>query len=400
MTIDELQKSVKKLGLSVDQSSGKILVEWEKIPFFEEDRPWWAALSSIDGIGPATLPMLVAGFGSAQAVFRADVHELRELKLQRNVVDSIATYASTHRDISAWFRSMLNKTRDINLSFLVPHDPQYPDSLKKFQHGPAQLWVWGDPDILQHGRIVAVVGTRKITPYGKEVTTYLSQELANLGCAIVSGLMYGVDEAAMRAGLSAGAPTIGVWAGGLTSASLGSRLRLASDVVSHSGVVISEFSPDQFPNVGTFPSRNRIVSGLSRGVIITEGAEKSGSLITAACAMEQGKPVGVVPGPITSALSAGPNALLKLGAVAITDVDDIALLCGFDQKGNAKHPARVHKPKNADEKTMIDSLHDRPMTADELTRRTLLSSMRVGEVLTDLELAGAVRQIGEEWGVR
>ena len=389
MTIDDVKKKLEKLGLEIDRESGKILVEWEKIPFEEFDRPYWAALSSVDGVGPSTLPMLVAGFGSANAALNAAADELQIIGLSRNVSERIVRMGKN--DIGLWFRHASS-----GLRFIVPKDDEFPKTLLELEHGPSQLWVWGDPSLLSFNRIVAVVGTRKISPYGKEVTSLLSQKLATYGCVIVSGLMYGVDEAAMRAGLSNQGKIIGVWAGGLTRSSLGSRYRLAADIVQRGGVVISEFSPDHVPQKGMFPARNRIVSGLSRGVVVTEGAIKSGSLITASTAMEQGKPVGAVPGPITSLISAGPNELLKLGATPVTTAEEILVMCGISGDGK-KGEKSLFVAKNDIQKAIVSVLSLRPLTIDELARETKRSVSEIGEQLTELEMFEVVRQMGEEW---
>lgn len=396
MTIEDVKKRLEKLGLEIDHESGKILVEWEKIPFQESDRSYWAALSSIDGVGPSTLPMLVAGFGSARNVLSLAAGELQGLGLSEKISQRIERMGK--KDIQRWYETCTHSIVDEvrSLLFIVPSDREFPQSLRKFEHGPSQLWVWGDPKILSHDRIVAVVGTRKMTPYGKDVSTMLASKLGAFGCVVVSGLMYGVDETAMRGAMSGGGKTIGVWAGGLTRSSLGSRFRLAGDVVKNGGVVISEFSPDHAPLKGMFPARNRIVSGLSRGVVVTEGAVKSGSLITASQAMEQGKPVGAVPGPITSNTSAGPNELLKMGSTVVTSADEILAMCGISQ--DIRTNARLDFiPKNDIQSSILSVLLEHSLTIDEVVRQTHQSISVVSEHLTDLELLGIVKQDGEIW---
>ena len=253
----------------------------------------------------------------------------------------------------------------------------------------------GNKEILNQKRIVAVVGTRKITPYGRIVTEDLAGALAVRGVTVISGLMYGVDEIAQRAALKSKGIVIGVWAGGITRKSFGSRARLAYEVVSNNGAVISEFSFDKFPFKGTFPARNRIVSGLAAGVVITEAAIRSGSLITADCALDQGKPVGAVPGAVTSPLSEGPNELLKNGATPITNVADILNMCGFANKG-IDNPV-LYLPKNDNEKIILKFLADQNLTVDDLVRMSSIPISEVSGTLTSLELSGVVGQIGEEW---
>jgi len=394
MTIDDLKKKIKKLGLTIDGDSGRILIEWKKVPFAETDRPYWAGLSSIDGVGPNALPLLVSCFGSAKEVLFADKELLTQAGLPPNVAARIVGF-SGRKDINHWFNQALHPEPNINLSFLTPKDKDFPERLLAMAGGPSHLWVWGDKQILNQKRIVAVVGTRKITPYGRMVTEELAENLAVHGVTVVSGLMYGVDEAAQRAALKSKGIVIGVWAGGITRKSFGSRARLAYEIVSNQGAVVSEFSFDKYPFKGTFPARNRIVSGLAAGVVITEGAVKSGSLITADCALDQGKPVGAVPGPITSGLSEGPNELLKNGATPITNIMDILNMCGFSGKEFGK--SVQYLPKNGNEKLILKLLADQNLTVDDLIRKSSLSFSEVSETLTSLELSRAVGQVGEEW---
>ncbi|MBI2309351.1 DNA-protecting protein DprA [Candidatus Collierbacteria bacterium] len=394
MTIDDLKKKIKKLGLEIDGDNGRVLIEWKKVPFVEADRPYWAGLSSIDGVGPNTLPLLVSCFGSAEKVLSADKQLLQQAGLPERVAGSIIGF-SGRRNISLWFDKALRPEPDINLSFMVPKDEEFPERLMTMTGAPSHLWVWGDKKILNQKRIVAVVGTRKITPYGRRVTEDLAEALAIREMTVVSGLMYGVDETAQRAALKNRGKVIGVWAGGLTRKSFGSRSRLAYEIVSNKGAVVSEFSFDRYPFKGTFPARNRIVSGLAAGVVITEAAVKSGSLITADCALDQGKPVGAVPGPITSRLSEGTNELLKNGAAPITNVVDILEMCGFTSKDLGAPISYLSK--NETEKRILEFLSDQNMTIDDLVRMSSTPISEVSETLTSLELSGAVGQVGEEW---
>lgn len=396
MTIDDLKKKIKKLGLTIDGDNGRVLVEWKKVPFIESDRPYWAGLSSIDGVGPSTLPLLVSCFGSAKDVMSADRQLLAQAGLPEKVVGRIIGFPGRN-DINKWFKRALNPEPDIKLSFLTPKDKEFPERLLAMAGSPSHLWVWGDKQILNQKRIVAVVGTRKITPYGRTVTEELAAGLAIRRVTVVSGLMYGVDEAGQRAALKNKGIVIGVWAGGVTRKSFGSRARLAYEIVSNKGAVVSEFSFDKVPFKGTFPARNRIVSGLAAGVVITEAAIKSGSLITADCALDQGKPVGAVPGPITSGLSEGPNELLKNGATPVTNVIDILNMCGLTGK-ELNNPVQ-YLPKNDNEKMILRLLTDQNLTVDDLVRMSSIPISEVSGTLTFLELSGVVGQVGEEWRI-
>lgn len=398
MTIDDLKKTIEKIGLAVDGDSGEVLVEWAKIPFSEEDRPYWAALSSILGIGPRTLPVLIAGFGSAEAVFHQSKSSLSSIELSEKVIAAILHYKK-ERNIPDWF----NKIRAAaagrpESKFITAVDPEFPPLLRQFRGAPCQLWVWGNAQVLSANLPIAVVGTRKMSYYGREATTRLVKGLSGRNCVIVSGLMYGVDETAMRAALGSKGLVVGVWAGGLTRQSLGSRWNLASAIVGSGGAVVSEFPASQLPHKTLFPARNRIVSGLSRAVIVTEGAVKSGSLITARFAMEQGRSVLAVPGPITSQTSAGANELIKLGAHLITDSQDVFDLLGYKgHQSKFSPPELAFEPQNESQAAVYSALREKSMSADEIVRATAMSAGQVGEILVELELLSIAAKIGEDW---
>ncbi len=394
MTIDDLKKTIEKIGLAVDDASGEILVEWEKIPWKDQDRPYWAALSSIHGVGPQLLATLIAYFGSASRVFHQTDKALQSIKLPEKLIQAILQFRKV-RQIPDWFASQ-------KLSFLAAPEKDFPRLLRLQSSSPSHLWVWGNIEILNPRLPLAVVGTRKITPYGKDITYELSSQLSGRGVTVVSGLMYGVDEVAMRAALESGRRVVGVWAGGLTRVSLGSRYGLAKDIVAAGGAVVSELPPGEMPNKGLFPARNRIVAGMSKGVLVTEGAVKSGSLITAGFGMEQGKPIFAVPGPVTSSLSAGPNELLKLGAHAVTRSDDIFAVLGINDKLSApdgKENQFEYQPKNSVEAQILDGLKSGPLTIDELVRLSHVKIADAGAALIELDLAGAVKQIGDQWKI-
>jgi len=392
MTIDDLKKSIEKIGLAIDDASGQVLVDWEKIPWKNWDRPYWAALSSILGIGPQLLATLIAYFGSAKAVFNKTHSQLQSIKLPEKLIQAILQFKKVDQ-IPDWFTSQ-------KLSFLAAPEEDFPRELRRQSCSPSHLWVWGNIKILNSRLPLAIVGTRKITPYGKDITYELSARLSGRGVTVVSGLMYGVDEVAMRAALESGRRVVGVWAGGLTPASFGSRFRLAREVVAAGGAVVSELPPAQMPNKGLFPARNRIVAGMSKGILVTEGAVKSGSLITAGFGMEQGKPIFAVPGPVTSSLSAGPNELLKLGAHAVTRAEDIFAVLGINDKSptpDGEENQFEYQPKNSVEAKILDILKSGPLSVDEIVRQTNLSISQVGETLIELDLAAAVRQMGDQW---
>lgn len=245
---------------------------------------------------------------------------------------------------------------------------------------------------------VAIVGTRKPTSYGKEVTHQLSYELAKRGVVIVSGLALGVDGIAHRAALEAGGTTIAVLANGLPQIYPATHRGLANDIVAGNGAVISEYPPGTEPRGYQFLERNRIVSGLSDAVVITEAASRSGTLNTAAHALEQGKEVFVVPGNITSPLSKGCNALLKQGARPVTCVEDILEVIAPQLLTPQTTLPLGNSPA---ESSILKLLQAGVRDGDELQRQTDLSASEFNQTLTMLELTGAIRGLGgNQWTLK
>jgi DNA processing protein len=274
----------------------------------------------------------------------------------------------------------------------------YPLSLKEIKDRPAQISILGNNDnlskfkSLQSG-ILAVVGTRNVTDYGRKITASLVSQLVDMGVTIVSGIMYGVDEISHRTAVSQGGFTVGVWAGGIDTLFHTSREATARKIL-QSGVIISEYELGLKPQIWTFPARNRIVAGLSQAVLITEAAIASGSLITAGFAAEMGREVLAVPGPITSPLSQGVNHLIKSGAKMVSDIDDILPVLGIFTKRNLGSLRKLEdilcSAKTDQEKKLIKSLGNNHKDADSLIRETGMSAGEVSALLTQMELSGVV----------
>ena len=245
---------------------------------------------------------------------------------------------------------------------------------------------------------VAIVGTRKPTAYGKEVTTHLAYELAKRGIVVVSGLALGVDGIAHQAALEAGGTTIAVLGNGLPKIHPSTHTQLAERIAQHGGAVLSEYE-EGTPALGfRFLERNRLVSGLADAVIITEAAARSGTLNTAAHALEQGKEIFVVPGNITSPLSAGCNALLRQGATPVTKVEDILEVIAPDL---LRPQSVLPLGDTPAETTIITLLQSGVRDGDELQQKSQLSAPELAEALTMLEINGTVRSLGaNQWTLR
>lgn len=277
-------------------------------------------------------------------------------------------------------------------------DDGYPAWLRAIPDPPAVLYCDGriEPKDRQ---AIAIVGARQATPYGLQITETLARELSGAGFTIVSGLARGIDAAAHRAALEAGGRTIAVLGCGLDVTYPPEHGRLREEIAA-SGAVLTEFPAGTPPKPSHFPQRNRIISGLSLGVVVVEAAEDSGSLITARLALEQGREVFAVPGSIDAPLSRGPHGLLKQGAKLVETVDDIIeeLLPQLDTAVAPKRRPGFSKAAeipnlSPEERLLLDQMSRDPLHLDELTERSGLTPAAVAGILLGLELKGVVRQL-------
>jgi DNA processing protein len=278
--------------------------------------------------------------------------------------------------------AFLARLRESGVRWLARSDPGFPPLLGAIHDPPAGLFVRGAAEVeLLRRPAVAVVGARSCSPYGAQVARTLGRELAAAGLVVLSGLARGIDGEAHRGALESGGVTVGVLGCGIdrdypaAHAELARRLRA-------SGLTVSEYAPGVEPAPWRFPARNRIIAGLAAVTVVVEARERSGALITADLALDEGREVFAVPGEITSALSSGTNDLLRLGASPLTGAADVLELFGLEQEP----AAAVDVSPAAD--TVLTSLRDAPASADELARTTGLDAGALASALTELELAG------------
>lgn len=247
------------------------------------------------------------------------------------------------------------------------------------------------------GTSVAIVGTRKPTAYGQELTYRLAYDLASKGIAIISGLALGVDGIAHRAALDAGGITIAVLPTSLASIYPSSHRELAARIVGQGGALITEYTPDDIIHKSNFLARNRIVSALSDGVLITEAASRSGTLATATYALEQGKPVMALPGNVTSPMSAGCNKLLKQGARVVTEAQDVLEELGID----INIQTQLFLPQTQEEAIILTLLKQGIRDGDELQKSSNLAPAQFNQTLTMLEIEGKIRALGaNQWSLK
>lgn len=285
----------------------------------------------------------------------------------------------------------------MKINTLSPGDNNYTQILTSIAVVPKTLYYLGT---IPSKRLpsVAIVGTRKPTPYGKEVTNRLASELAGRGIIIVSGMALGVDGIAHQAAIDAGGSTIAVQANGLDRLYPSSHRQLGENIIKTGGAIISEYEPTESPRLWRFLERNRIVSGLSDAVLITEASARSGTLNTAKFALEQGKEVFVVPGNITSPQSSGCNALIRQGAIPVTKVEDILEVIAPDLLQPQTQLALGDNPAQA---AILAQLQLGIRDGDELQRLSGVGAAEFATELTMLEINGLIRSLGaNQWTLR
>ncbi|MBU1126389.1 DNA-processing protein DprA [Patescibacteria group bacterium] len=348
------------------------------------DLPYWLALNENPKFGPQAFKKLSDHFPSMKEAFFASKDELREA----GIAESQTEYFINLREQIHPERLLEEATRN-NFKAITIHDDSYPTLLKEIYDPPGLLYVAGYLPTSEVTHL-AVVGSRKATNYGLQNAHALSSELAAAGVVIVSGLAYGIDEAAHMAALEADGLTVAVLACGLLK--LDSRQRyVAKKIIDAGGAVISEF-PLHSPSLNHyFPYRNRIISGMSHGTLVVEAAEQSGSLITARAALEQNRDVFAVPGLIHTPTAKGTNNLIKMGAHVVTEAKDILDLLQIDTRPAQK---KGYKPASQDEEIILQLLSKTPIHINELIRKTDLNSASIASNLAILEVKGHVQQIG------
>ena len=341
----------------------------------------WLALNRLPALGQSELCALVAGRASPAQVLAHYRHHKTMASGTRGSPDWRAVDADV-----AWLASPGRHL--ITLSMAA-----YPPSVRQIPDPPPVLFVDGDVEILSTAQI-AMVGSRRASPNGVETAHCFSAELANCGLTITSGLALGVDAASHRGALAVGGRTLAVAANGLDMVYPRSHARLARQVA-ESGALVSEFSPGVPPLARHFPRRNRIISGFSLGVVVVEAARRSGSLITARLAGEQGREVFAVPGPIQSPLAWGCHSLIRQGAKLVEQVSDILeeLPAGAWRKLEEHAPERASRAPDGLgilQKQILESLAYRATSVDDLVERSGLTANTVCSILLALELRGLV----------
>ena len=351
----------------------------------QKELRYWLALLRTTRIGPRTFQALIEHFGSPAAIFGADRESLVALGLGKDTVAQIKSpdWDKVEGDLR-WLEAEGHHC--LNL-----HEPAYPSLLGEIADPPPLLFVHGDPASLAC-RQIAVIGSRNPSPVGEKLARDFSRALTETGFAVTSGLALGIDAAAHTGALDGGGTTVAVGGTGPDQVYPSRHLQLAESIVARGGAVVSEFPTQTPPQAANFPRRNRIISGLSLGVLVVEAALRSGSLITARLALEQGREVFALPGSINNPLARGCNALIKQGAKLVETVDDI-----LDEFAPARLPPKPMPQTQAtptepggEWQSLLKYIAYAPTSVDTLVAATGNTPEAIASMLLLLELQGFI----------
>lgn len=351
----------------------------------KESIRFWIGFNLVKGIGPVRLQSLLKVFGDVESAWNASPHLLRQIGLQNKLVEQILKLRG-----SGTLDEVLAKIEDQEISVLTWEDPAYPERLREIPQSPFVLYLKGE---LSESDLwaAAVVGTRRFTGYGKMVAEQVSRELARAGLTVISGLARGIDGIAHRCALDEGARTIAVLGSGVDMIYPPEHRNLAQRIAGQ-GAVISDYPPGTPPEGSNFPPRNRIISGLAKAVIVVEAGSRSGALITANYAADQGKEVFAVPGGIHSPQSKGTNWLLQQGAHPLLSSQDVLDNLELTMVP-AQRQARQCLPSTPREALVYNALGVEPLHVDQISAEVDLPVEQVTSTLAMMELKGMVKKI-------
>jgi DNA processing protein len=352
------------------------------------EKIYLAALSSFVKFGQKRIKILKAHFPSAETAFRAGPKELIEAGIPAAIAQE---FVSARNQISP--EKIEDTLLKENINLIDLSDPAYPRLLSEIYDPPALLFYKGSLSCLKNNSL-GVVGTRKNTAYGEQACINLSAELVKNNFVIISGLALGIDSIAHQSAIDNGGYTVAVLGSGVDKSSIypSSNRYLAEKIMACGGLIISEFPIGTSPLPYNFPMRNRIISGLSLGILVIEAALKSGALITARAALEQNREVFAVPGSIFSPLSEGPNLLIKQGAIPCLSIAEI--MEALDLKRLSSYINNKIKAENEIEERIIKHLSFEPIHIDELVRISGVKTSELSGALAIMEMRGAVKNFG------
>lgn len=345
------------------------------------------ALQTIDGLGPIRLKAILEYFKDPKLAWEADVKQFLEIGIPRPTIELLQ---KTRKKLNP--PQYVQSIKEAGIKWISIFDDIYPKLLAQIYDPPVILYFKGEIDDW-NSPAIAVVGTRKMTGYGRVVTERFTRTLAASGLTIVSGLARGVDAEAHWAAVRENGKTLAILGSGLNYIYPPENKSLAKEIISNHGAIISELPPDYPAMPGNFPARNRIIAGLSLGVLVTEAAEDSGSLITARLALEQGREIFAVPGPITSNLSRGPVDLIRTGARVVFDPGEILEELGIKRGQSAKGEGKSGSISE-EEKKILNILQNETMHIDEIARSLNRDVAWTSATLLKMEISGLIQNLG------
>lgn len=351
------------------------------------DVHYWVSFTRFMKFGAVRMKKLYTHFPSLQAAWEASPEQLMLAGIDERLSREFAEWRRTVTPYQELERCIVADIHPVTV-----RDSSYPALLREIYDAPAVLFVRGSVQALRHTPLLAVVGARMVSDYGRRVTDTLVEPLARAGVGIVSGLALGTDGNAHRAALRGGGVTIAVLGGGVDDGVLypPAHRSLAAEIVAAGGAVVSEFPPQTAPLKHFFPMRNRIISGMSTGTLVIEAAASSGALITAQSALDQNRDVFAVPGPIMSPHAVGTNGLLRTGAVLAGCADDI--LAHIQLPAAPAAPAKLRPDITEDEARLLAAIGDEPTPLDYIIERTGIAAAAMAPLLLALELKGVISQ--------
>ncbi|MFA5358853.1 MAG: DNA-processing protein DprA [Patescibacteria group bacterium] len=355
----------------------------------DDCKKYLVGISLVEAVGAVRFKKIINHFSNPKDFFNATRAELLAAGIPVWVVDVILRQRTIVDVEKAW-----DLLQQEGIEVLTFWDQNYPDLLKQIYDWPPILYFRGSPEILR-GKMLAVVGTRRPTEYGIRATQDIVSGLVAGGVSIVSGLARGIDSTAHKTVIGLDGKTVAVLGTGLDWRSIypAENKRLVEEIIYCGGIVISEFPCGTPPNRQNFPRRNRLISGLSQGVLVVEAGQGSGALITARCALDQNRDVYAVPGNIYNVNSFGPNELICQGAKPVSSANDILEALDLSL---IKETTRIKEAvaSSKEEKTLLQFVSSEPVHIDNLIRQSELSSEVVNSVLLVMELAGKVKDVG------
>ena len=351
-----------------------------------DEKPYWVGFNLVKGIGSVRLRLIREHFGDLQSAWDASRDQFLALGLHPKIVDNFINVRK-NIDIETNYQKIISN----GIKVVISGESNYPSRLNEIDQPPPVLYIRGDYQDDDFWA-VAIVGTRRITPYGRQIAEEISSYLAQNGITIISGMARGVDGIAHQSALAVGGRTIAVLGCGVDRIYPPEHRKLAHEIVHH-GAMISDYPMGTPPDSANFPPRNRIISGLSMAVIVIEAGLKSGALITANYAADQGRDVFAVPGNIQAQQSKGTNLLIQQGAHPLLSGKDVLESLNLDRIPEKKH-ARRTIPVDKEEALMLEVIGKEPIHIDEIRSKTGLPIETVSASLSLMELKGLVQQVG------